>query len=56
MLKVKFITIQVQVLLKMLVKIIKCLYNFYINTGSNNFNNSICTYNIENKIMHKVKI
>lgn len=38
-----------QVLLKMLVKIIKCLYNLSnINIGSNNFNNSVCTYNIEN--------
>ena len=33
----------------MLVKIIKCLYNFSsINIGNNNFNNSISTQYIEN--------
>lgn len=38
-----------QVSLKMLVKIIKYLNNFSnINIGNNNFNNSICTQDIEN--------
>ena len=36
-------------LLKMLVKIIKCLYNFSsINIRNNNFNNSVSTQYIEN--------
>lgn len=37
----------------MLVKIIKCLYNFSsINIGNNNFNNSISTQYIENIKSH----
>lgn len=45
----KFITIQqVQVLLKMLVKIIKCPYDFSnINTGNDNVNNFTHTWNRE---------
>lgn len=38
-----------QMSLKMLVKIIKCLYNFpSINIGNNNFNNPISTQYTEN--------
>ena len=40
-------------LLKMLVKIIKCLYNFSsINIGNNNFNNSVSTQYTENIKSH----